>query len=538
MDLKLTKDNNYSNYNMDSDTDSIEKSLKRDFSNKRDNYRVQKQQVRQLPNNRVEMDKKIELSSNKEIDIGLDLLINPEKKTKVENDDKNLVNVNDVNAKSSDKRSTYNLENDKDDIDDFDALLEQSEDRNTKNLMDKLNIDKGSHLSQEEIDSYIDRKDSEQRRKPKLVDENEIEDLLENDKRYSKEYKNPEDFEDGEEIPEEYLDQYEDGYNSSAYGSEQATPRDGHREVAKVDPNAERREKEEVLYELEKLRRHNVQGVKRFNMSSDLDEMKYELKRVKTQRTLDKSIKFQRTALITVANGVEKLNKSFNLFDFRLDGWADHVEDTVDEYNEVFEELHELYGEKMSVHPLLKLLYMVGGSAFMFHITNKFSQEIPGIETIMKNNPELMKQFANAAINSVGGQKAAGMSNMFNQYSQMSSGQSQGRPMTPPGNYGRTPEGMTGFQSQPMSYPQQTQGRPPMPSSQRPPQMAPQQSPRMPQTPPTNKITAPVGVDDILNDLKSNSELGETFSMSSKSIGGTSRNKRIPKRTISLNLGR
>lgn len=538
MDLKLTKDNTYSNYNnMDSDTESIEKSLKRDFSGRRDNnFRVQKQPTRQLSNSKVDMDKKIELSSNKEIDIGLDLLINPEKKTKIENDDKNIVNANDMGGKSSDKRSTYNLENDKDDIDDFDALLEQSDDRNVKNLMDKLNIEKGSHLSQEEIDDYIDRKDSEQRRKPKLVDENEIEDLLESDRRYSREYKNPEDYEDGEEVPEEYLDQYEDGYNDRQYDSEQATPRDrsSHREVAKVDPAVERREKEEILYELEKFRRHNVQGVKRFNMSSDLEEMKYELKKIKSQRTLDKSIKFQRTALVTMANGVEKLNKSFNLFDFRLDGWADHVEDTVDEYNEVFEELHELYGEKMSVHPLLKLLYMVGGSAFMFHITNKFSQEIPGIETIMKNNPELMKQFANAAINSVGGQKAQGMSNMFNQYSQMSSGP---RPTTPPGNYGRTPEGMSGFQSQPMSYPQQTQGRPPMPSTQRQ-QMPPPQQMSRPQTPPKNKITAPVGVDELLNDLKSNSEFGETFSMSSKSIGGSSRNKRIPKRTISLNLGR
>ena len=46
---------------------------------------------------------------------------------------------------------------------------------------------------------------------------------------------------------------------------------------------------------------------------------------------------------------------------------------------------------------------MLGGSAFMFHLTNTlFKSSIPGMDDIMKQNPELMKQFAKAAVGSIG----------------------------------------------------------------------------------------------------------------------------------------
>ena len=53
--------------------------------------------------------------------------------------------------------------------------------------------------------------------------------------------------------------------------------------------------------------------------------------------------------------------------------------------------------------PEIKLLMMLGGSAFMFHLTNTmFKSSIPGMDDIMKQNPDLMKQFAQAAVSSIG----------------------------------------------------------------------------------------------------------------------------------------
>ena len=66
-------------------------------------------------------------------------------------------------------------------------------------------------------------------------------------------------------------------------------------------------------------------------------------------------------------------------------------------------ELSEKYGGQSEMAPELKLLMMLGGSAFMFHLSNTmFKSSIPGMDDIMKQNPELMQQFAKAAVGSIG----------------------------------------------------------------------------------------------------------------------------------------
>ena len=53
--------------------------------------------------------------------------------------------------------------------------------------------------------------------------------------------------------------------------------------------------------------------------------------------------------------------------------------------------------------PELKLVMAIGGSAFMFHLTQTlFKSSMPGMGDIMQQNPDLMKQFAQAAVGSMG----------------------------------------------------------------------------------------------------------------------------------------
>ena len=52
--------------------------------------------------------------------------------------------------------------------------------------------------------------------------------------------------------------------------------------------------------------------------------------------------------------------------------------------------------------PELKLIFMMGGSAAMLHMTNTmFKSAMPGMDDIMRQNPELMQQFTQAAANSM-----------------------------------------------------------------------------------------------------------------------------------------
>ena len=71
------------------------------------------------------------------------------------------------------------------------------------------------------------------------------------------------------------------------------------------------------------------------------------------------------------------------------------------DYDDIFEELHEKYKSKSQMAPELKLLLMLGGSGFMFHLTNTMFKLHYQNGDIMKQNLNLMKQFAQATASSM-----------------------------------------------------------------------------------------------------------------------------------------
>ena len=73
--------------------------------------------------------------------------------------------------------------------------------------------------------------------------------------------------------------------------------------------------------------------------------------------------------LMAFVSGLEFLNNKFDPFDLKLDGWAEAVNENMDEYDEVFGELHQKYSSKAKIAPELKLLFMLGGSGLMLHMT-------------------------------------------------------------------------------------------------------------------------------------------------------------------------
>ena len=105
-----------------------------------------------------------------------------------------------------------------------------------------------------------------------------------------------------------------------------------------------------------------------------------------------------------MVTGAEFLNNKFDPFSIKLDGWSESVNDSITDFDEVFEQLYEKYGGGGEMAPELKLVMMLGGSAFMFHLSNTmFKSNIPNMGDIMQQNPDLMKQFAKAAVGSMAG---------------------------------------------------------------------------------------------------------------------------------------
>ena len=205
----------------------------------------------------------------------------------------------------------------------------------------------------------------------------------------------------------------------------------------------------DLLCKFERLREKGVKIPKVFSMSSDYDEMKYEYDRLLHQRKMDNSVKMQRRMLISFITGVEWLNGRFDPFDLKLDGWSESVHEGINEYDDVFEELYEKYQGSGDMAPELRLMFMVGGSAFMYHLQNSmFKSSLPDASDVLRQNPDLAKQFQEATLNSMG-QKAPGfagfMGGLFGGNNQQQSAPSNdGPPLYPGENINQPPPASMG----------------------------------------------------------------------------------------------
>lgn len=162
------------------------------------------------------------------------------------------------------------------------------------------------------------------------------------------------------------------------------------------------REKFILLKKLEELERRGVKLTQHYSMDSNFDEMKGEYEMLKEEKSKDNSKKFQSKMLMACVTGMEFLNNKFDPFDVNLDGWGESIHENINDYDDVFSELHDKYKSKASLAPELKLMFMMGGSAIMTHMTNTmFKSSIPGMDDILKQNPELMKEFTSAAANTM-----------------------------------------------------------------------------------------------------------------------------------------
>ena len=159
-------------------------------------------------------------------------------------------------------------------------------------------------------------------------------------------------------------------------------------------------EKKEILYQFDRLRSKGVKVPYDYNMNSNIHEMRSSYERMKREKEIDAAVRFQRKMLMGFVTGCEFLNTRYNPFSVELNGWSEQVHESVDDYDDIFEELHDKYKDSGSnMAPELRLLISLGGSAFMFHLTKKMfsNSSLPKVEEVLQNNPELMKKFQEAS---------------------------------------------------------------------------------------------------------------------------------------------
>lgn len=149
--------------------------------------------------------------------------------------------------------------------------------------------------------------------------------------------------------------------------------------VSTREPAADKTKlKTQMLRKLNRLRRKGLgDGIPNLTMQDSYETVKEVFTEVMHERTLESGIKFSKDMIIPAISFLEWMNNRYNPFDLELDEWSDQVDMAMQdgEYDDVLEELVDRYSESVAVGPEMKLLMMLGGSAWGFHMSKRIAKQ-------------------------------------------------------------------------------------------------------------------------------------------------------------------
>jgi hypothetical protein len=185
-----------------------------------------------------------------------------------------------------------------------------------------------------------------------------------------------------------------DNYNAEPYAPSK---------TIKMTEEALQKEKYEILRKFERLSKLGVPMRKRFTIDSPLEEMKMELEFIKREKSMDATIKQFSEWFVTGMSAMEWGTKNVGMlraFGLQLDGLSEAAQMNVVDLEDDFEELYDLYGENMKMHPLVRIPLRTCMMIYMVHLTNQMTRKapIPNIDDIMRQNPDIARQLAAAAM--------------------------------------------------------------------------------------------------------------------------------------------
>jgi hypothetical protein len=184
------------------------------------------------------------------------------------------------------------------------------------------------------------------------------------------------------------------------------------RSTPRMSDEHSQRKKYEILRKFDRLAKMGVPLRKRFTMDSTLEEMEMELEFIRKEKDMDRTVQQFSEWFVTGMGGLEWSSKNVGLvkaFGLKLDGLSEAAQMKVGDMEEDFEELYDLYGDKLRMHPLVRIPIRTCMMVYMVHLTNEMVHKspIPNIDTILKTNPDIARQLATAAMQSQGQQRQA-----------------------------------------------------------------------------------------------------------------------------------
>ena len=171
-----------------------------------------------------------------------------------------------------------------------------------------------------------------------------------------------------------------------------------------LDEQTQRIMRMEKYAELISIKRSGISLTKEYNITSNYDEMCFEVDYWNNYQKKKDAVELGKNFLVNAITAIEFLNESYDPFGLKLKGWSESVELNKNSYQSVFEELYEKY--KMSgrkLEPELKLLFMVSASAASFHASKKMAESLPGLDSVLQSNPDLLSKLQGAINSQISG---------------------------------------------------------------------------------------------------------------------------------------
>ena len=363
------------------------------------------------------------LSSDKEVDFGLNLLVNKKKQRPESEINKLGQNSNNPSPSFNSNNSNNNSSNNKHNFNSFNNLS------NDNSMPQSINLDDSEFLQKSLFDDNFSNIDLD--KELNSMDLNEI--------------SPPKPSMSGPSLPNfgssnsnSFNNNFGSSTNNTSNNTNTNTGNSGYNGYTGGSINTGgvsstenlsfeeiQKRKFDLLCKFERLRDKGVKLPKTFSMSSSYEEMNQEYERLVYHRKMENSVKMQRRMLVSFASMAEFVNnKTGNPFDVNLDGWSEHMNEEIQNYDECFEEIFSKYKDSIDMAPELKLVFMVASSAFWFHISNNMAKSVmPNMDMnkIFKQNPDLMNQFKSAAMGSMS-QTNPGFTNLMGSMGSMGGG--------------------------------------------------------------------------------------------------------------------
>ena len=163
--------------------------------------------------------------------------------------------------------------------------------------------------------------------------------------------------------------------SSRSSGSSNSSGSYGEREKFSKKKRKEeiRQEKFVMLTRIATLSKKGITTRKKFSMTDDIDDIRFECYRMTREKNSQKAVKSMQQMLISAATFIEFGNMMFDPFNLKLNGFSKNMLLTVSDYDDSLEEIHHKWSGKSAVGPEMMVLFSFVTSAVFHHAGNTTS---------------------------------------------------------------------------------------------------------------------------------------------------------------------